>query len=220
MKLFPSYLSFILYNPIRKALVDRENVLNESGITKFSTVLEVGAGNGFITEAIAQRAKKVYAIDIQSGMVKKLKKRIKKFSNKVNIILCDIANCDIGEGFADITIMYFSFHEISNQANAIKNIARAMKPNSILSIYEPTIEVSKAAMQKTIEMFEAIDFEKEIEHNGLLTRFARLRKKAVSSVGKTLESHPGSRGASSPVHLSAKSPVMTPLQRESRHQKY
>lgn len=195
MKLFPSCLSFILYNPIRKALVDRENVLNESGITEFSTVLEVGAGNGFITEAIAQRAKKVYATDIQSGMIKKLKKRIDRFFNKVDIILCDIANCNIGEEFADITIMYYSFHEISNQTDAIKNIARAMKPNSILSIYEPTIEVSKAAMQKTIGMFEAIDFEKEIERDGLFTRFVRLRKRAVSSVGRTPESHPGSRRA-------------------------
>jgi ubiquinone/menaquinone biosynthesis C-methylase UbiE len=177
MKICPSYLSFILYNPIRKALTDRKRVLDESGISESSVVLEIGAGNGFITEAIAQRARKVYANELQPGMVKKLKKRMKKFGDKVDIILCDIANCDIGEEFADVAIMYYSFHEISNQTDAVKNIARAMKLNSILSIYEPTIEVNKAAMQKTAGMFEAIGFEKEIERDGLFTRFVRLRKK-------------------------------------------
>lgn len=177
MKICPPYLSFILYNPIRKALTDRKGILDESGVTESSVVLEIGAGNGFITEAIAQRAKKVYANEFQPGMVKKLKKRMEKFGDKVDVLLCDIAGCDIGEEFADVGIMYYSFHEIGNQAGAVSNIGRAIKKNGTLSIYEPTIEVNKAAMQKTVEMFGAIGFEKEIERDGSFTRFVRLRKK-------------------------------------------
>jgi SAM-dependent methyltransferase len=176
MKICPSYLSFILYNPIRKALTDRKRVLDESGITESSVVLEVGAGNGFITEAIAQRAKKVYANELQPGMVRKLKKRTERFGDKVDIILCDITACDIGVEFADVGIMYYSFHEISNQTDASQNIAKAIKPGGILSIYEPTIEINKSAMQKTLKMFENIGFEREIERDGLFTRFVRLRK--------------------------------------------
>lgn len=176
MKICPSYLSFILYNPVRKALTDRKKVLDESGITGSSVVLEIGAGNGFITEAIAQRAKKLYANEIQPGMVKKLKKRTKRFGEKIDIMLCDIAACDIGVGFADVCIMYYSFHEISNQTGAAQNIAMAIKPGGILSIYEPTIEVGKSAMQKTVKMFEDIGFEREIERDSLFTRFVRLRK--------------------------------------------
>jgi ubiquinone/menaquinone biosynthesis C-methylase UbiE len=176
MKICPSYLSFILYNPIRKALTDRKRILDESGITESSVVLEIGAGNGFITEAIAQRAKKVYANELQPGMVKKLKKRMEKFGDKVDILLCDIANCDIGEEFADAGIMYYSFHEIGNQAGAVRNIGKVIKKDGTLSIYEPTIEVNKAAMQKTAGMFEAVGFEKEVERDGSFTRFVRLRR--------------------------------------------
>jgi SAM-dependent methyltransferase len=176
MKICPSYLSFILYNPIRKALTDRKSVLDESGITESSVVLEIGAGNGFITEAIAQKAKKVYANELQPGMVRKLRKRVGRFGDKVDIILCDIANCDIGEEFADAGIMYYSFHEIGNQAGAVRNIGKAIKRDGTLSIYEPSIEVDKAAMQKTAGMFEAIGFEKEVERDGSFTRFVRLRK--------------------------------------------
>lgn len=155
-------------------------MLDESGITESSVVLEIGAGNGFITEVIARRAREVYAVELQPGMVRKLKKRIDRFGSKVNITLCDIAACNIGDEFADVAIMYYSFHEISNQTDAVKNIARAMKPNSILSIYEPTIEVNKTKMEQTAKMFEDIGFEKEVERDGLFTRFVRLRKTVTS----------------------------------------
>jgi 16S rRNA A1518/A1519 N6-dimethyltransferase RsmA/KsgA/DIM1 with predicted DNA glycosylase/AP lyase activity len=45
-------------------LTDRKKILDESGITANSIVLEVGAGNGFLTEVIAERARKVYAIEL------------------------------------------------------------------------------------------------------------------------------------------------------------
>ncbi len=172
----PSYLSFILYNPIRKAFTDRIKILDESLITESSIVIEIGAGNGFITESIAQKAKKVYAIELQEGMVRKLKKRMRRFGDKVEIRLCDIADCDIGYGFADIAIMYYCFHEVSNQFGAAKNISKALKDGGILSIYEPTIEVGRATMQKTIRIFEDLGFKKEISRDKLFTRFARLRK--------------------------------------------
>lgn len=193
MRICPSYLSFILYNPIRKAFTDRNRILEESGIAESSVVLEVGAGNGFITEAIAEKARKVYAVELQQGMVKKLKKRMVKFGGKVVIIECDIAAIPLcpplpngGDGafdeqFADVAIMYYSFHEVAKKAEASKNIGRAVKPGGILAIYEPTVEVNKAGMQKTVGMFESMGFQKEIERDGRFTRFARLRKAATGS---------------------------------------
>ncbi|MDA8337668.1 MAG: methyltransferase domain-containing protein, partial [Nitrospiraceae bacterium] len=65
-------------------MTNRERVLDESGVDESSTVLEIGAGNGFITEAIARRAKKVYANELQPGMVRKLKKRMEKFGDRVD----------------------------------------------------------------------------------------------------------------------------------------
>ena len=63
----PSWLSCILYNPVRKAFTDRLKIVTESGITKDSVVLEVGAGNGFITEALAENAGKAYAVELQEN---------------------------------------------------------------------------------------------------------------------------------------------------------
>jgi ubiquinone/menaquinone biosynthesis C-methylase UbiE len=174
----PSWLSFILYNPVRKAFTDRDKVLNECGISENSVVLEVGAGNGFFTEALAEQAAKVYAVELQDGMVNKLKKRVARFGEKVIIMQCDIASCGLDDASADACLLYYSFHEVKDKAGAAACISGALRAGSILSIYEPSVEVNKEEMRKTAEIFEDIGFKKEAERHGLFTRFARLRKPA------------------------------------------
>ncbi len=172
----PHWLSFILYNPLRKALTDREAVLRESLVGNDSVVLEIGAGNGFFTEVLAERAKFVYAVELQKEMVKKLVKRLDKCADKVMIIQADISVSGPGESIADVGFLYYSFHEIENKEDAVINIVRAVKMNGALAIYEPTIEVSRRAMDKTVRMFQQRGMETEKRSDGMFTRFARLRK--------------------------------------------
>jgi len=105
-----------------------------------------------------------------------LQKRINRFGNKVQIIHSDIAEYKIQESFADVCIMYYSFHEVSNKPEAALNIDKAVKMNGLLSIYEPTIEVTKTGIKETANLFKARGFVEEINWNNLFTRFVRLRK--------------------------------------------
>ncbi len=174
----PSWLSFILYNPVRKALTDREKVLAESGITAGSVVLEVGAGNGFFTEVIAVTAGKVYAVELQEGMVEKLKRRTARHVGKVEIISGDISELDLPAGLADVAFLYYSFHEIERKDECVKRIAAAVKTGGILSIYEPVLEVGREAMDRTQAAFESAGFRTEVRRDTLMTRFLRMRKAA------------------------------------------
>lgn len=172
----PSWLSFILYNPLRLRFTDRKKILDESHITPDSVVLEVGAGTGFLTELIAQAAKKAVCIELQYGMTRKLEKRVGKFGDKIEIINADIASYIPENAFADVCLLYYSFHEVSNKRRAAENITRSVKSRGFLSIYEPSIEVSGRDMQETVELFEQNGFKKEDEHKNIFTRFAILRK--------------------------------------------
>lgn len=172
----PSWLSFVLYNPFRKKFTDRRNILLESGITEDSVVLEVGAGNGFLTEVIADYAKKVVVVELQDGMVRKLRKRIPGFAGKAEIVTADIASYKVQSPFADVCLLYYCFHEIADKPAAVSNITRAVKSGGFISIHEPGIEVGKKAMTETVRMFTDAGFEKEMEHKNMFTRFARLRK--------------------------------------------
>jgi tRNA A58 N-methylase Trm61 len=172
----PSWLSFILYNPVRKTFSDRSKILRESGITEGSVVIEAGAGNGFLTEVLTAVAKKVIVVELQEGMVRKLKKRVSRYAEKVDIIRGNVASCDLQAGIADVCLLYYSFHEFSDKPGAVRNIVRAVKNRGIISLYEPTVEVGKKNMEKTVEMFAMAGFKKEMEYTTLFTRFVRLRK--------------------------------------------
>ena len=161
---------------MRKTFSDRRKILRDSGVAEGSAVIEVGAGNGFLTEVLAAVAKKVIVIELQEGMVKKLKKRVSRYAGKVDIITGDIATCGLQAGIADVCLLYYSFHEFSDKPGAVRNIARALKSRGIISLYEPTVEVGKKNMEKTVGMFAEAGFEKELEYATLFTRFVRLRK--------------------------------------------
>lgn len=172
----PSWFSFILYNPLRKAFTDRSTVLEESCITRESIVLEIGAGNGFFTEALAERAKKVIAVELQPGMVRKLRKRVQRFGSVVEIVQQDIASANLPHDRADVCLLYYSFHEISRQDQAAVIIGRTIKRGGVLSIYEPSVEVNRRKMEATVSLFQSLGFNLEATHANIFTRFARLRK--------------------------------------------
>lgn len=65
-------------------LID-ENVLKKivvsAGLTKKDTVVEIGAGLGFLTKLLSQEAKKVFAVELDKGLFEILKKEVSDFKN-------------------------------------------------------------------------------------------------------------------------------------------
>ena len=179
----PHWLSFILYNPVRKVFTDREAVIRDAGITPDSVVLEIGAGNGFFTEAIADHARFVYAVDVQDGMVRRLGRRLRGREDRVAIIRDDVASANIREDLADAGFLYYAFHEVGDQRAAAARIAAAIKVGGVVAIFEPTVEVGRKAMDRTVAMFIDQGMKVEERRDGLFTRFARLRNKGRCKCG-------------------------------------
>ena len=69
-------------------------IVNSADLTKEDTVLEIGAGIGFVTELLAQKAKKVYAVEIDKQAISVLKQL--PYDN-IEIIEQDILKTDIKE---------------------------------------------------------------------------------------------------------------------------
>lgn len=69
-------------------------IIDNANLTKDDIVLEIGAGLGFVTEQIAQRAKKVFAVEIDKSAIAELKKL--PFNN-IEIIEQDILKTNIDE---------------------------------------------------------------------------------------------------------------------------
>lgn len=69
-------------------------ILDHANITKEDTVIEIGAGMGFVTEQLVKHAKKVIAIELDDDAIKELKKIP---CDNLEIIHRDILKTDLSE---------------------------------------------------------------------------------------------------------------------------
>lgn len=73
-----------------------EKIAESANITKEDTVLEIGPGLGVLTTRLAERAKKVIAVEIDQNLIPALKEVTSDFDN-IEIINADIMKTDIKE---------------------------------------------------------------------------------------------------------------------------
>lgn len=79
-----------------------ETILEVSNITKEDTVVEIGAGLGFVTEQLVKLAKKVYAVELDEDMIKELQKID---ADNLEIIHKDILKTDLSEFGSNIKVV-------------------------------------------------------------------------------------------------------------------
>jgi len=73
-----------------------EKILDESLIEKEDLVIEIGPGIGVLTAAVAQRAGKVIAVEIDKNLIPILRETLKDYEN-IEILHQDILKTDLGE---------------------------------------------------------------------------------------------------------------------------
>ncbi|MCM8795331.1 MAG: 16S rRNA (adenine(1518)-N(6)/adenine(1519)-N(6))-dimethyltransferase RsmA [Candidatus Omnitrophica bacterium] len=71
-----------------------KKIIVATGLSFDDTVLEIGAGRGELTQLIAPRTKKVYAVEIDSSLCNTLRQRLKDYPH-VEIIPQDILKLDL-----------------------------------------------------------------------------------------------------------------------------
>ena len=79
-----------------------ETILEVSNITKEDTVVEIGAGLGFVTEQLVKLAKKVYAVELDEDMIKELQKID---ADNLEIIHKDILKTDLSEFGSNLKVV-------------------------------------------------------------------------------------------------------------------
>jgi ubiquinone/menaquinone biosynthesis C-methylase UbiE len=116
------------------------------------TALEIGAGSG--TNFIhydSTRVKKLYALEPNPGMVRLAEKEQRK--TKLNIEFIDLPGerIPLDDGAVDTVISTFTLCTIPGIADAIRGIARVLKPTGKLIFFElglsPDLEVQRRQKQ-------------------------------------------------------------------------
>lgn len=152
----------VLDNRIRRWLQDPKKILGQY-IKRGMTVLDVGCGPGFFSIEIAMmvgNSGRVIAVDLQDGMLQKLRDKIKgtEVEKRITLHKCEEDKIGVSEN-ADFILAFYMVHEVPDQKIFLKEIKSILKPNGQFLLVEPKFfHVSKRAFEETILNAKNIGF--------------------------------------------------------------
>jgi excisionase family DNA binding protein len=124
------------WEDIRRGYYD-ESVINRLLEMDFlkpgMTVLDLGAGDGYLSRTVARHVRKVVAVDISGEMLKELRKKAEN-EGISNIETVESDGCDmpLEKASVDVVCSNMYLHHIEEPENAIIEMKRVLKPKGIL----------------------------------------------------------------------------------------
>ncbi len=139
----PPFIGRLLDSGYRRRIQPPGQLLERSGIKEGMHVLDLGCGSGALVPFIARvvgKDGKVFALDIQPGMLKRLEDKLSKPENR------DIKNVKVIQGNAyelpfedkslDAVIMVTVLQEIPDRNRALCEVKRVLKTGGFLAVTE------------------------------------------------------------------------------------
>jgi SAM-dependent methyltransferase len=120
-------------------------------------VADIGAGTGFLSREMAKLVGaqgRVFAVDIQSEMVGKLKKLQKTYPN-ITPILASEQSVNLPLNSVDLAIMVDVYHELAYPFELIQNLMQALKHGGQLVLVEYRAEDGRVPIKTSHKMTEA-----------------------------------------------------------------
>ena len=133
-------------------------------------VADIGAGSGYYSSRIAKRvgpAGRVYATDIQPGMIALLDRRIKSEGlTNVTTVLGGMDDPKLPPKSIDLAIMVDVYHELQEPQTFLQRLKETFKPGGRLVLLEfrkedpkvPILEVHKMSVAEVKQELEAEGF--------------------------------------------------------------
>ena len=119
---------------------DPDRAIDVLKIEKGSAVADVGAGSGYMTVRLSKKVGpqgRVYATDIQQGMLDLLNKRLaKRKITNVTTVLATQDDPKLPPGALDLILMVDVYHELSQPQTVLRQLRAALKPGGRLVLLE------------------------------------------------------------------------------------
>ncbi len=129
--------AFFLDNPIRRLIQPPSELIEKLAINPNDVAVDFGCGPGYYTIELAKKAKRVVAVDLSSGMLKKAQNKADKAGVKnIQFLQSNGTNIQIEDSSVDIIFLVTVYHEVGESEAVLKEFNRILKPESKLIIVE------------------------------------------------------------------------------------
>lgn len=169
----PWWFGYTFDNPLRRLVHDPEEILGDF-VEPGQTVVDVGCGLGYFSIALAKivgPSGKVIALDIQSQMIQRAKRRAEshRVANRIDFRLCNASKLGV-KGPVDFVLAFWVVHEVADRKNLLIEVRSFLKSRGQLLIAEPKGHVSASRFAETVELARNVGFETS---KGPVVRFSR-----------------------------------------------
>jgi ubiquinone/menaquinone biosynthesis C-methylase UbiE len=139
----PAFLGPFLDSRIRRWMQPPERVIARSGLRPGMRILEIGCGSGAYTVLAARTVGprgEVMALDVQQGMLDQLIAKLRRAENadvgNVTMALGDAEDLPFPDNTFDLVMLVTALPEIPDQARALGEIRRVLRPKGVLAVTE------------------------------------------------------------------------------------
>jgi ubiquinone/menaquinone biosynthesis C-methylase UbiE len=175
-------------DPARGEWQKPDEVVSALELSRGDTVADIGAGSGYFSFRIARAVAappsltsvaadgKVFAVDIEPGMIDYLKKRaIKEKAPNVVAVLADRDDARLAPGSIDLAFICDTWHHIDDRVAYLRRLSAALKPGALIAVVDyqkrplplgPPLE-AKIDRADVVKEFQKAGFELVREHSFL-----------------------------------------------------
>ena len=148
------------------------------------TVIDLGAGNGYLSRAVAGYVRKVLAVDISAEMLSQLRKKALE-EGLTNIETREGDGCDmsVADGSVDLVCANMYLHHIEDIESAIKEMFRVLKAGGnifLADLAEHSNTELKEQMHDIWQGFKPTELRKVFERSG----FKNVKVQMVEADGR------------------------------------
>jgi SAM-dependent methyltransferase len=112
-------------------------ILRRQGLSDASIVVDMGAGTGQFTAAVAPRCREVIAVDVSPAMLAALRRRVDRDGlHNVTVVEAGFLSYDGEDGSADFVYTRNALHHVPDfwKALALQRLAAILRPGGILRL--------------------------------------------------------------------------------------
>ncbi|MDO8725220.1 MAG: class I SAM-dependent methyltransferase [Candidatus Methanoperedens sp.] len=117
----------ILDSADRRRFLNPDSILKKAGLSRDTIFADLGCGSGYFAIPSSLIVKKVYAIDVQEGMldIVREKIRVKKLTN-IETFLSKESSILLPDNSVDVLFMANVFHELDDRGGILKEAKRIL----------------------------------------------------------------------------------------------
>lgn len=118
--------------PVVRQLMDE---LRRTGVGSSDAVLDVGCGTGFLTEALVRHLGsegRIYALDFSATMLACARRKVR--DARVAWLRASAEHIPLADGACDRAICYSVWPHFRNQAAAVTELSRVLKPDGYVQV--------------------------------------------------------------------------------------